>query len=352
MDSTNVGVSILITAYNRKEYLLSAIQSALNQDFEKSNYEIIVVKNFEDNEIDKYISSHGVKSIISNHEEVGLMLADGIENCKGDVICFLDDDDIFTERKLSTIYKIFSYDSEVTYVHNQQVFIDVYGDERPEYISKKKIPRPSTFENTSFKNVLKISREFEILPDYLWFNLSSVSIRRNVIIFYLSYLANLKGHTDDFLFFSAFSFQKKSRLVILIDALTKYRNHSSATNVFKKISSNERRKRRAKMYTFFADSTRLIISMVKDESAKKYLKSRLRYEELMLYNVNRNFSKLFFHSCLVILKRDLRWNEAGGKRRLKLYLGFLGMSFLYLLESKPIFRVIIKKIFPVTESLS
>jgi Glycosyl transferase family 2. len=37
-------------AYNRKEFLLEAVNSALNQTLPEDEYEIIVVKNFEDRE--------------------------------------------------------------------------------------------------------------------------------------------------------------------------------------------------------------------------------------------------------------------------------------------------------------
>jgi glycosyltransferase involved in cell wall biosynthesis len=39
-------ISVIITAHNRKEFLKEAIQSALNQTLERSNYEILVIKNF------------------------------------------------------------------------------------------------------------------------------------------------------------------------------------------------------------------------------------------------------------------------------------------------------------------
>ena len=36
-------ISVIITAYNRKEFLLNAIKSALNQTLDKKYYEIIVI---------------------------------------------------------------------------------------------------------------------------------------------------------------------------------------------------------------------------------------------------------------------------------------------------------------------
>jgi len=38
-------ISVIITAHNRRELLLEAVNSALNQTLPKDEYEIIVVKN-------------------------------------------------------------------------------------------------------------------------------------------------------------------------------------------------------------------------------------------------------------------------------------------------------------------
>jgi len=59
-------ISVIITAYNRKEYLLNAIKSVINQTLDKKYYEIIVIKNFNDKNIDDFINENKIISIISN----------------------------------------------------------------------------------------------------------------------------------------------------------------------------------------------------------------------------------------------------------------------------------------------
>jgi glycosyltransferase involved in cell wall biosynthesis len=39
-------ISVVVTAYDRREFLLSVLRSAINQSFK--DYEVIVVKNFHD----------------------------------------------------------------------------------------------------------------------------------------------------------------------------------------------------------------------------------------------------------------------------------------------------------------
>ncbi len=48
-------ITVIIVAYKRKEYIIEAIKSALNQTLNKEYYEIIVIKNFIDKNIDTLI---------------------------------------------------------------------------------------------------------------------------------------------------------------------------------------------------------------------------------------------------------------------------------------------------------
>ena len=56
-------ISVIITAYNRKELLLAAFNSALNQALSRDKHEIIVTKNFRDSKIDSYIKKNGGKLV-------------------------------------------------------------------------------------------------------------------------------------------------------------------------------------------------------------------------------------------------------------------------------------------------
>ena len=52
-NSKLIFISVIIIAYKRKEFLLGAIKSVLNQTLDKKYYEIIVVKNYKDDAIDR-----------------------------------------------------------------------------------------------------------------------------------------------------------------------------------------------------------------------------------------------------------------------------------------------------------
>ncbi|MGC8726379.1 MAG: glycosyltransferase, partial [Thermoplasmata archaeon] len=89
----NPYISVIITAHNRKEFLKNSINSVINQTLPRSFYEIIVVKNFIDFEIDDFIQKNGIINIYTDEIEIGKKIVLGIEHCKGEILCFLDDDD-------------------------------------------------------------------------------------------------------------------------------------------------------------------------------------------------------------------------------------------------------------------
>ena len=79
-------ISVIITAYNRKEFLLNAIKSAVNQTLDKKYYEIIAIKNYKDDTIGNYIQDNKIISIITNTKSLGGKLVEALNIAKGNVI--------------------------------------------------------------------------------------------------------------------------------------------------------------------------------------------------------------------------------------------------------------------------
>ncbi len=107
----NPFISIVVTAYNRPNYLRECLESAINQDCEMS-YEIIVVDNNEEDvspnqKIVEQIDSP--KILYYKHKKnMGFQCSvnRGIELARGDFICFCHDDDCLLNDCLSTLSKI------------------------------------------------------------------------------------------------------------------------------------------------------------------------------------------------------------------------------------------------------
>jgi len=96
-------VSIIIPAWNAKDYIREAVDSALNQTY--SYIEVIVVNDGSTDNTEDIL-----KTYISNpkfryfkHENLGLAYArnTGLKNANGEFIAFLDSDDIFLPEKIA-----------------------------------------------------------------------------------------------------------------------------------------------------------------------------------------------------------------------------------------------------------
>ncbi|MGC8615348.1 MAG: glycosyltransferase family 2 protein, partial [Thermoprotei archaeon] len=133
-------ISVLVTAYNRKKYLLGAVKSALNQTLPRDRYEVIVVKNFRDDFIDSKLEEWGVINLYSEQERSGAMAYDGVEVARGDVICFLDDDDEYEQIRLEVIARAFQED-DVDFFSNARQYVDESG-----HVLKRERRRSTAFK--------------------------------------------------------------------------------------------------------------------------------------------------------------------------------------------------------------
>lgn len=100
-------ISVIITAFNRKKYVEQAIRSVLNQNLSRDLYEIILVKNFTEESVDKLAEKNNIVVLHSDEPNYGNMLLSVLEFAKGRIICFLEDDDLFTDTHLKYVYDAF-----------------------------------------------------------------------------------------------------------------------------------------------------------------------------------------------------------------------------------------------------
>ena len=102
-------LSIVIPAFNREKLIIRALESI----FEQNNHdvEVIVVDDAsEDSTVDvvkKYADKKNSLSLVIHDKNSGVCKArnTGVDNAKGEWICFLDSDDYFLPEGISTIMK-------------------------------------------------------------------------------------------------------------------------------------------------------------------------------------------------------------------------------------------------------
>ena len=271
-------ISVIITTYNRKKYLVDAVKSAYNQTLPKDKYEIIVTKNFNDDIIDSFIKEHGGRRIFFKGGTQGRQLTDALRYTKGEVICFLDDDDLFEKEKLETIYKLFKKDTNLVYINNARHYIDENCNILFKGTNKFEKDERVYIHGRSLFKLLKLE-----LQNSPWYNSSSISIRKYILLKYLNVL-KITNTLDLFLYL--ISLDSQNNLLLLDKKLTKYRMHSSSSlslttysdfkKVTLKISSSDLR------------ISRILYKNFKRPEIKKYLKIHIREKSIdyLFYKCN------------------------------------------------------------------
>lgn len=116
--------SIIITNYNYGKFLQEAIDSALNQTY--LNTEVIVVDDGSTDNSRDIIQSYGERIIPILKQNGGQASAfnTGFALSRGDIICFLDSDDIFMTEKVAEIVEIFTTHSDIGWCYHILQIVD------------------------------------------------------------------------------------------------------------------------------------------------------------------------------------------------------------------------------------
>ncbi len=131
----NVLVSVIINCYNGDSFLKLAIDSVLNQTYR--NIELVIWDNLSNDKTDSIINSYNDKRIkyylSSKHEKLYKARNLAIDKCRGDVITFLDCDDLWFADKIEKQIKKFKTGHK--FIYGKYVQINSKGDliSRPKF---------------------------------------------------------------------------------------------------------------------------------------------------------------------------------------------------------------------------
>jgi len=212
--------SIIISTYNQEKFIEDAIESVLNQDFPKSEFEIIVVddgstdKTYE--KVKKY--KEKIKYIYKENKGQASCYNVGINIAEGKYISLLDADDYFLPEKLKKVGEEFEKYEEVgSVIHARKTIfmgkeielnfqeahnIELNKNTLDIFIKNGHVtPAQLNFRKEILKNVLPIPEKNMIMgPDgYLFLTLSfftNFSFLKKELSVYRIYGENL-FYTDD-----------------------------------------------------------------------------------------------------------------------------------------------------------
>ncbi len=213
-------ITIVINCYNRKEYLIEAVNSALNQSTSRDLYDVMVIKNFSDGSINEYLSKNGVKNIETENETTGQWFLIAAKQVGSKFISFLDDDDIIHSDKISILLRILKEYPHSTFIHN--------SSERKELIQNK-----LNFNDVKIENIMDdgVSTFKKSLREKRYFNLSSITIDKDVILVNEEFVKET-NHGTDMVLYAASKLTDGNRMHYE-ECLTFYRVHDDSQGNFR-----------------------------------------------------------------------------------------------------------------------
>jgi len=134
-------ISAVICSYNRARFILAAVESIFNQNFDKSEYEVIVVdNNSKDNTVElleKYKQSHpdyNFSYFVEYNQGVAYTRSRCALEAKGAIVAYLDDDSTAQPQWLQHIVSF--YDAHPTVYSTGGKITPVFLTDIPDWYSK------------------------------------------------------------------------------------------------------------------------------------------------------------------------------------------------------------------------
>lgn len=257
-------------AHTRRNYLRAAVKSVLEQDLDRSQYEILVVKGFVDSEIDPWLRETGAENIVSIDTGPSPKFALGIRRSRAPIITFLEDDDFYEPRRLSRIRHAFEIEPSLGFYHHG---FSIIGKEGLEFRRQSlRGVRPLGIGGARSRLLTDTSKEREsrrlagLQPE---FNTSSCAISRRAVEPALPYLERMHSCADTIFFFAAMI--ASCSLLVNTEPLTRYRIHGENVTVASDATPDQRAE---SLYSFARrcdDDYRVIREFVRHEGSGRFL---------------------------------------------------------------------------------
>lgn len=121
-------VSVIIPAYNSMAYLPKTVESVLNQTF--ADFELLIVDDGSSDRTVEWVSQltdSRIKLITQKNQGASVARNTGIAQAQGELIAFLDNDDLWKPTKLEQQIRCLEQHPHAGLVHTWMVLIDEHG---------------------------------------------------------------------------------------------------------------------------------------------------------------------------------------------------------------------------------
>jgi glycosyltransferase involved in cell wall biosynthesis len=224
-------VSVLIDTYNHEKFIEHAIISVLEQEFPASDFEILVVDDGSTDSTPKIVKKYAPRVTYLPKENGGQASAFNfaIPHCRGEIVAFLDGDDLWEQNKLATVISQFESHPEIGAIGHGLYEVDELG-------IRLFLNIPDRPYSCHLRN-MEEARQFLELRSFL--GTSRLAVRRSVLDSVLPLPEALIVEADEFLVTMVVAL---SGCFVLDKPLTSYRYHSD--NQFQFSAADPRRRQR------------------------------------------------------------------------------------------------------------
>jgi glycosyltransferase involved in cell wall biosynthesis len=232
-------VSILINNYNYGHFLTEAIDSALNQTY--PNIEVIVVDDGSTDDSYDVIKSYQDKIIPIFKENGGQASAfnTGFAASRGEIICFLDSDDLFLPEKVEEIANAFTAYADIGWCFH---LLSFFGENQENFEPNKTTQNTSLSGRYDLRSNLQKGKLDGVTPRVkLNLATSAMCFRRSLLNQILPMTETIRITSDDYIKFIAFGL---APVFIMVKELSLQRIHDN--NAYTLRTDNNKRKLEAK----------------------------------------------------------------------------------------------------------
>ena len=205
-----------------RPYLEEAVYSVLKQSVDSKEYEVIIITCFEHPFFDSIRRANvRIVTVDGTNGPVNLISV-GIKESKGEILCFLDDDDIFDFNKLKIIREIFKSYPTVGFIHNAFKLINKNDVEKKNHKGQIKYKHPKL--DFVVRNGDVYTKFRKIVDNNGLINASSMSVRKEAVESIGGRVLDLPGNYDGFIFYVCAT--SNFDMYFSSEYLTSYRIHN------------------------------------------------------------------------------------------------------------------------------
>lgn len=111
-------LTVVLTAHDRRQFLGEALASLASQGLPADDLDVVLVANFEDPQVLRSLAGLGGRFLLCRETEQGAKIAKGLELASGEVVAFMDDDDLFEPGRLVEVQRAFAADPKLSFYRN------------------------------------------------------------------------------------------------------------------------------------------------------------------------------------------------------------------------------------------